>query len=1649
MPKVESINDLYIHLIDDALSKIKEENQPKPFRRPYLAVQIQDTLSTKALYDTGADISCISKELFRSIPIDRRPAKLAKSEFGGFRDASGRVMNFLGVFPLKVQAGKKTMIQNFHVMDNLSEPAILGIDFIQKNELRYCPANRSFSWGKNPDWQQSHLRMAQRQVLAPLSVCAVKVDFRADNGCTPGSTSECLVNIQHPDDPLLTGGPYLVTPDSTGSATILLHNCRPTEVTLERGDFIGFAENVSECEKREINPAYIQSLKANVQEEPLTPEKKAFIEKTVKMEVPEELQEQYLQVILKNHQAVSQHKFDLGRTKTLLHEISLKTKEPIYVKQFRIPDAHREAVEKHVTEWLKMGVVQPTRSKYNSPIFAVLKKNGGIRLVQDFRALNAQTFEDKYSMKDINECIGEIGRAGSTIFTTIDLTAGFWQMLLEPKSRPYTAFTVPGQGQFQWVTSPMGLLGCPSSFQRLMEAVVKGIQDVIVYIDDLLLHSKNHGDHLILLDQVLQRLIQHGIKINLDKCVFGSKNVSYLGFQLTEEGIKPGIDKLKAVRDAQPPASVQEVRQFLGLCNFFRTHVRNFAQVSSALTALTRKDCLWKGGPLPPEALKAFRELQSILVSEPVVDYPRKDKPYGLITDASLGDDKKPGGLGAILTQINPDGSHSVIGYASRKLQTHEKNYTPYLLEMQGAIWGMEHFSTYLKGRHFSLFTDHKPLEKLGKVHTRTLNRLQEVMNEYDFEIFYKKGSEMPADFLSRNVVGAISWDNEEFQKAQDQDPVCKAIKAYLLNRELPKDPKCEALVRHFANDCFVENGILWRRIKRSHEPSRVVLFTPEIFKEDILKEAHGSLLGGHDGVMKTKERIFQCYYWHGMDKDIQDHLQSCHKCQLRKPAGNQIPTLLSALPQATEPNQRVHADLFGPLRTSGRGKKFILCITDSFTKYVELVAIENKEAETVSAAIFDKWICRYGVPLDLVTDRGQEFCAQLAEDLFKKIGCSHLKTTARHPQCNSQAEVANKTIAKYLASFVDESTLDWEDYVAPLMFAYNTSYHRSIKTSPFFLTYGMEPRTPTFPGPEIRRTFYGESATDELIQRLFQARDVARRINEESTEGYREQFNKKAQPHSYQVGQLVLLDEHSFLHKNTKLAPKWSGPHRILQLKGDCNVELKMTNGRKNIIHVNRLKPYFIPEKSDIEFVEKEKEIQKIIEKEIPENKPQTFPAFDRQDQIIQESYRDVLMNPGPTPPPPIRVQSSQPPPIRRQSTAPPITRQPSEMAPKRRGRPPKSETISKPPPLINFDSPAANTRSHAPLAGPSLEGGGNGNGNENGNGHVDAMGWILVTRNRRNFNPKFNQTTPRINQTAGWTKQQEINYRQTGDIYTTSDYINVSETVDYITVFQQPPVEQHQPVVEPQQQEVQPVEDPAPQPEPQPDQEPEPQPEPEPEPEPQPEPNLDFQPPDIEELLLEAQVEDESDEDEEAGFETPDASFAEPPTDPLTPPTPEPLASPPPPIRPARLVLPPPAAPPVPAARARGSASPPIPPRASTHQFGIAAAPQSGLPKAGAFAGAPGAREHREVLQEASRVLTAQQPTGGYWPSFRNPFGRNPDSSSTAHGTRSRSQVDDAVLHQYPATRRPRAPPPAQAEPHPPPAYRTRTRRLSEDEI
>ena len=1173
--------------------------------RPIISVQTCG-LSFDSLVDTGADISIISEKLFRQIPIDRRPQKLPHSPLslstacGGTLQCRGRYL-----FPLVVQG--RTCLQPVFVVSNLNTPALLGIDFIHEHGLLYDGKSRQIKFSHDhkvaaiSKWEGGILRLAKEVHCAALSATIVNTyGVTADQNLVPQqplalATAHCV------DQPLITGGPALVQFDAEGRTKMRLFNANAHDITLPRGHPVAIIENLSSPSINRIEYVDPRSIQAMVEHtnrptssSPAPSENdKHFIRQNMNINVPAEYYQRYENLLLKYHDVFSRSKQDLGRSDALQHEIHLKTRDPVYVKQFKIPDTHREVIEKSVKEWLALGIVEPARSRYNSPMFCVGKKDGSLRLVQDFRSLNAASQDDKYTMKDVTECIGEIGRAGSSIFSTLDLTSGFWQMVLQKESRPYTAFTVPGLGQFQWKTSPMGLLGCPASFQRLVELVMHKINNLIIYIDDLLIHTDNHDLHLETLEKVFVRLRQHNLKVNLKKCVFGDQNVAYLGFRLTPQGIKPGSDKLKAVKDCPPPTTVKQVRAFLGLCNFFRGHVKNFAIISSALTKLTCQDSTWKRGPLPQPALQAFQELKSILTSEPVMGYPRRDRPYSLIVDAATGTPDQPGGIGAILAQTDKAGKQIAIAYASRKLQQFEKNYSPFLLEMQAAVWAMEHFHTHLLGRRFTLFTDHKPLEKLNTVHTKTLNRLQLKANEFTFDIKYKKGAEMPADFLSRNVVNAITVDPvdnihqqypalkmsyEQLSEAQLQHAPFRDLRQLILHQILPPlnhDDNIPQIMQYrqqliaLGKECFIERKVIWRRALVGGRET-IQLLVPPPLRPQILAESHGSLISGHDGVNKTLARIQQSYYWPYMAQNVENHIKSCVKCLRRKPS-TETPALTSTLPQCSSPNQRIHIDLFGPLKNSENNNNYIMCMTDAFTKYIILAPIPNKEAITVAKVFFDKYICQFSVPVMVVSDQGKEFCNKLFTELSNLLQFRHKRTTAYHPQCNSQVEIANKTIAKYLASFVDNNTLNWEDYIFPLMLSYNTSVHSATKTSPFELTFAMEPRIPPFENNQ--RHLYGDSFPMNSLNNLQFLRQKAMENNLFYKDSYLRYTNQQKEIPQFRPGQKVWMKTVCPPGVNSKLYPKYCGPLTITKQLSPLNFELITVNNRKIIVHADRLK--------------------------------------------------------------------------------------------------------------------------------------------------------------------------------------------------------------------------------------------------------------------------------------------------------------------------------------------------------------------------------------------------------------------------------------------------------------------------------------------
>jgi transposase InsO family protein len=313
-------------------------------------------------------------------------------------------------------------------------------------------------------------------------------------------------------------------------------------------------------------------------------------------------------------------------------------------------------------------------------------------------------------------------------------------------------------------------------------------------------------------------------------------------------------------------------------------------------------------------------------------------------------------------------------------------------------------------------------------------------------------------------------------------------------------------------------------------------------------------------------------YFCPNVYSHVLKHTQMCFRCQQRKSSRAKQPPL-APLPISEQPNIRIHADLFGPMINAEHKNVYVLCITDAFTKYAVVTKIDNKEAETVAKAVFENWFCKFGIPAQIHTDGGKEFVNKLSAELFKLLNVQHPKTSPYHPQCNSQVEVLNKTVKKYLSSYVDETTLNWQDFLPALMLAYNTSYYSTIATTPFELLFGVKPRLPSLPAPEIERMHYMESFAAERLQILQHACKLAHETATEQGKKYKLNYDSKAAPHKFKIGQRIFLNDSTSLGKNSKLSPNWTAPYEIIDIN-DNNSKNKIKNKLK-VVNIARIKPF------------------------------------------------------------------------------------------------------------------------------------------------------------------------------------------------------------------------------------------------------------------------------------------------------------------------------------------------------------------------------------------------------------------------------------------------------------------------------------------
>ena len=1154
------------------------------------------------LIDSGATISIMATGLFDTINDNENLVRLPVSTSLSVSGVAGGDMTIRECVQLPIEMDGITMYRPVLIVSGIEDNlAILGWDTIcEENFVIDGKSGRAQIDGapeRRNKWNTAALVTGQRVKLWPRSVHKLLAIALIPGERTLQDGEEGLC------EPLKNSAvsfwDCISCTDNKGKVFLTVVNTGSDAITLQPGEQLGVMRNpkVTGEEFEPLTDHKVNSIFAQMGQEPKEPERgrvmplsstdATSLRSRFHIRCPTEHRPRVEKLLLDYHDVCSKSKTDLGRATILKHSIRLTDDVPVHSRQFRIPVHHEKYIHEYVDELLKQGAIEVSTSPYNSPIFLVSKKippewpadaPPPMRVVLDFRRVNAKSLPDRYVIRETREYIDAIGANKSKFFSACDLTSSFWQQELEEASRQYTAFTVPGRGtRYMFSVSAMGLQGSPSSFAKLMDHVMRGVQDQLTFIDDMLVHSPTIDRHMVALENVLLRLRKYNLKLNIDKSIFAAEEVQYLGFTVSGTGVSPSTDKLEAIRDAKPPTTPRQVRQWVGVCNYFRWMLPSFSKYSSILTALTKKESKWMNQPLPEQARRAFEDLKAALCSPPVVVYPDKDKEFILHTDGALGDKATgvPGGLGAALTQLDDQGRERAIAYGSRALKDHEKNYSAYLVEMAAAVFGIEHFSVYLRGRKFIHYCDHRPLESLSSTHTRTLNRFQQLMTEYQFETRYRPGEEnVLADLLSRNSVAAFALtdDSGSVIEAQRQDKSIDDIKSFIRTKRLPKgDAKYAQWVRRIAEKCEVHDDLVWHKRTRPGFREKHLLLAPKPHRHMIIQSAHCDISAGHGGVDRTANRVMQHYWWPGLESEVKRYVASCEICQTSR-AEKEPPARLQSLPVCTMPNMRVHIDLFGDLRTSHSGKKWIMVMTDAFTKYVELEAIENKSAETCARVFFERWLCRHTAPLYVCSDRGKEWINHVMDLVCELWGVTRLRTSAFHPATNSSAEVYNKSLIKYMRAMLDkDKTTDWESWLAPAALAFNCHVHKSTRESPFFLTFLHDPNLP-FCDFDQPRKLYGENYAHEAYN-LAQAAHF--RIKENLQEAQKRQedyFNRSAKDRSYVKGQRVLCHFPNVpVGVNQKFFRKWR-LFTVVRMVGPVNVELREKPKSRSItVHINR----------------------------------------------------------------------------------------------------------------------------------------------------------------------------------------------------------------------------------------------------------------------------------------------------------------------------------------------------------------------------------------------------------------------------------------------------------------------------------------------
>ncbi len=761
-----------------------------------------------------------------------------------------------------------------------------------------------------------------------------------------------------------------------------------------------------------------------------------------------------------------------GSIKNFTADIRVKPDTvPKFCKARPVPYAMKERVEVELDRLEKDGILRKIeRSDWASPIVIVPKSDKSIRICGDYKVTINPSLESRvYPMPTAEDLFSKL--AGSKIFTKLDLSSAYQQLELSENSKPLLVINTH-KGLYEYQHLSFGVSTAPAIFQCVMEQILQGIDGLEVLLDDILMGSEKETEHVQLVDKVLGRLAEHGIKLKLSKCKFMTESVEYLGHRIDADGIHPLSDKIKAITEAPTPRNVSELRSFIGMVNYYGKFISNMSTALAPLYSLLKGNVPWKWTEAQE---RAFTKCKAQLSSDSVLVHYDAHRPLTLACDASAY------GIGCVISHLMDDGSERPVAYASRTLTSSESKYAQIEKEGLGIVFGIKKFHKYLYGRSFTLITDHKPLTtifgpKTG-IPTLAAARLQRwalILMAHNYEIRYRRSEDHGnADCLSR-----LPWESSTLATEAKINYV-----DYTENIPLSADQIAEATrkevvlskVLDFTSRGWphhVSDAELQPYFIRRHELSvdqgcllwgmRVII--PTRYRNAVLQDLHAT----HSGIVRMKSFARSLLWYPGLDKDIETTAKRCEICQTVQRDPPVAPLHPWSYP--TRVWERVHID-FGEYQ----GQKFLVLI-DSRSKWIE-VELMTSTTTSKTIEVLRELFAAYGLPEEVVSDNGPQFTADEFKQFLRRNGIKQSLTPPYHPASNGAAErsvqIVKSAFKKHsVARSKGQNTLSVKHMLAGFLLTYRTTPHVVTGQSPAEIFMGRTLRTRlTLLRPDLDKT--------------------------------------------------------------------------------------------------------------------------------------------------------------------------------------------------------------------------------------------------------------------------------------------------------------------------------------------------------------------------------------------------------------------------------------------------------------------------------------------------------------------------------------------------------------------------------------------------